>query len=149
MKKGNLKKIKSIENFDKNIQIGLDFALKNDLINLPKGKIILDKKNYANVDEYSTKEFGEFEAHRKYIDIQIMLKGEEIIEVTNLENCLNSRGYIEEKDIEFFENSNGKIEKIILKENDFAILWPNDAHKPQIQIESSEKVKKIVLKIAV
>ena len=36
-----------------------------------------------------------------------------------------------------------------IKKDDFVILWPNDAHKPQIQIESSEKVKKIVLKIAV
>lgn len=149
MQKGNLKELKSLENFKENIKLGLKFALEHDLKNLKAGKILLDEKNYANVDEYSTKEFGEFEAHRDYIDIQIMIEGREIIEVVDIENCSNSRGYIKEKDIEFFENSCGEIEKVVLKENDFVILEPNDAHKPQIQIENSEKVKKIVLKIAV
>lgn len=149
MKKGNLKEIKSLENEKENIKLGLDFALKNNLQNLDLGKIILDEKNYANVDSYKTKEQGEFEAHRKYIDIQIMIKGEEIIEVCDIENCSNSRGYSEEKDIEFFEKCNGEIEKVILKENDFVILEPNDAHKPQIQINESVEVKKIVLKISV
>ena len=78
-----------------------------------------------------------------------MIKGEEIIEVSDIKNCSNTRGYIKEKDIEFFKECCGKIEKIILKENDFVILEPNDAHKPQIQIENSVEVKKIVLKIAV
>ena len=149
MEKGNLKGIKTLENFKENIKQGLEFALKNDLANLKAGKIQLNEKNYANVDEYYTKEFGEFEAHRDYIDIQIMIEGSEIIEVTKLANCANSRGYIKEKDIEFFENCTGEIEKIVLKENDFVILEPNDAHKPQIQIEKSKKVKKIVLKIAI
>lgn len=149
MQKGNLKEIKSLEIFEKNIKLGLEFALNNDLKKLDVGKIYLDDKNYANVDIYKTKSTGEFEAHRKYIDIQIMVKGREIIEVTNIKNCANSRGYSTEKDIEFFEECNGEIEKIILKENDFVILEPNDAHKPQIKIDKSIEVKKIVLKIAV
>ncbi len=149
MEKGNLKESKSLENYKENIKLGLNFALNNDLEKLDVGKIYLDDKNYANVDIYKTKKDGEFEAHREYIDIQIMIKGEEIIEVSDIKNCSNTRGYIKEKDIEFFKECSGKIEKIILKENDFVILEPNDAHKPQIQIENSVEVKKIVLKIAV
>ena len=149
MFKGNLKNLETLENFNDNIKQGLKFALKNNLDDLPIGKIFLDEKNYANVDEYQTKELGEFEAHRKYIDIQIMISGREIIEVTDIKNCANSRGYIEEKDIEFFKSSKDEIQKIELNKGDFVILEPNDAHKPQIMVNKSEKVKKIVLKIAV
>ena len=38
----------------------------------------------ANVQEYETKETSLFEAHEKYIDVQYIVSGEEVVEVTDI-----------------------------------------------------------------
>ncbi len=112
------------------------------------GKYELEDGAYFGVDEYFTKEFGLPEVHRKFIDLQYILEGEEIIYVANIDDCSDSQGYNCEKDIEFFKKSSNSKE-LVMKKGDWAVFYPDDAHTPQIILNSSSKVKKIVVKIPV
>ena len=105
---------------------------------------------YANVDEYEPKiyENCKFEAHKKYIDIQMVLSGEENLEYTNTDGLKISEEYDENRDVMFFENSKTDTDYVHLTPFKFAFIYPHEAHKPQIKT-ISDKVKKVVVKINV
>jgi len=58
--------------------------LRNLSPDLKTGRYELNYSNYVNVDEYIPKSYEDcfFEAHKKYIDIQMVLSGEENLEYT-------------------------------------------------------------------
>lgn len=114
---------------------------------IEKGKYLIDGENiYASVQEYDTKlpEDGRWEAHKRYIDIQYIVKGEEKMGYTNVNNIKTTVEYDASKDIFFGE---GKGDLFLVKEGNFAIFYPEDAHMPCICNEKPESLKKIVLKI--
>lgn len=136
---------------DKKYEEKIEFALKHIKAlksTIECGKYDLKDGIYFGVDEYFTKEFGLPEVHRRYIDLQYILEGEEIIYLANIDDCSKSKGYNKERDIEFFENSTNSKE-LIMKKGDWAVFYPDDAHTPQILLNKSSKVKKIVVKIPV
>lgn len=112
-------------------------------------KYILNDNIYVNVEEYTTKESGYFEAHRKYLDIQLLLEGEEIIEYTPLYGLKTKDKYDEGRDIEFFFDGNNTITPVKLENGLFAVFYPQDAHKPQLKFQNCRKVKKAVVKIKI
>ena len=137
-----------IENIDLyNIpQEAKDFirSLKSDI---DYGKRILNDKIYANVEEYKTRETGFFEAHKRYVDIQLLLSGEEIIEVTPAKNLKVKKEYDLNRDIAFYFDGDDYITKVKLSAGSFAVLYPHEAHKPQMAYKSQINVKKVVVKI--
>lgn len=58
--------------------------IKNLTPDIECKKHIITENVYANVEEYKTKEQGFFEAHKNYIDIQILLSGEETLNIHRL-----------------------------------------------------------------
>lgn len=137
-------------NLSPNIKTGLEWLKKQDLLNIKPSKYLIDGSIfYANVQIYDTKTDAKFEAHRKYIDIQYMIQGEELIEVCNIKNCTAAIEYDLEKDIEFLDCKSHNCDKIALKEGEFAILYPQDAHKPSINLNGTLNVKKVVVKVPI
>ena len=140
--------------YDKIENIDL-YKLDSDAVNFIKNlksdieckKHILNDNVYANVEEYNTKESGFFEAHKNYIDIQLLLSGEERLEYTNLEGLNVQTQYDESRDIEFYFDGKNPVIPLILKPDFFAVLFPQDAHKPQLTYQTEQKVKKVVVKI--
>lgn len=119
--------------------------------NKPAGHYEIDDEAYANIDVYETKEYDICfpEAHKRYIDIQMLLSGEERLDFANISELSIKDEYDEERDIMFFHNPE-KMNTLYLKKGYFALLYPTDAHKPQIKSsENSQTVKKVVVKIAV
>ncbi|MGN1152637.1 MAG: YhcH/YjgK/YiaL family protein, partial [Candidatus Gastranaerophilaceae bacterium] len=116
----------------KYLKTGLEWLIRTDLENLSDGKYTIDGNNvYANIQTYETKEDAKYEAHRKYIDIQYIIKGVERVGVSDLSSCTSCIPYDSEKDIEFFDiNTNEEFVKLV--EGDFLILYPQDTHKPSI-----------------
>ena len=125
----------------------LEFITSGKVINC---KYNIDEKNYANYDEYAPKplDLCKFEAHKKYIDIQIMLDGEEQIDITNVEGLKILEEYDENRDVMFFNSPERFVDKITLSKGKFVLIYPYEAHRPQIKTVCN-KVKKIVVKIAV
>ncbi len=130
------------------IQKAIEYLKNTNFNNLPDGKINIDNEIWANLQTYYTKEDALFEAHRKYIDIQFMLAGQEKISVCDYKNCTTEIAYDEDKDIEFLTaNSWDDIE---MKTGDFLILYPENAHKPSISINNEvHHVRKLVIKVPV
>lgn len=134
-------------NLGDRIQKSLDFIRKADLKKLQPGRYDIDGDNiFALISEYQTKaeSEGKLEAHRKYIDVQYMINGEELMGYAPLGNQEILESYNEENDIEFFHG-----EKVFIKvtEGMFAIFFPEDAHMPGINVNGKSSVKKLVIKV--
>ncbi len=124
--------------------------LRSDLKAMAAGKYpIVGDQVFAMVSEYSTKkpEEAKWEAHRKYIDLQYMIDGEEKMGQLPLANAVSPQAYDEDKDLVFFDDQDG--EYFTASPNCFFLFFPEDVHRPGIFIEESKPVKKLVVKIAV
>ena len=102
---------------------------------------------YYMIQLYDAKlpEEAKFESHREYIDIQVILKGEEIIRMESLDKLTRATDYT--PDFELFE-MNAEYDSIRLCQGDLVIIYPNEAHAPCIRAEGSDgKVCKMVVKI--
>ena len=106
---------------------------------------------YINAVEYETKplESSVFEAHRKYIDIMLMLEGEERIAYSDISRA----GEITK---EYDESGDYLLAKIpddasfeYMKEGDIVIFFPEDCHAPAIEANKKCKVRKLIAKVRV
>ena len=135
--------------FDEKITMAFKFLENTDLNNLDIGKHEIDENEiFAIVQSYMTKdkEAALYEAHRRYIDIQYVIEGQESIGYTNIDQLKPATEYDEEKDIVFFE---GTGDLLSIQSGTFAIFMPQDAHMPSVFVDKSSCVKKIVVKVKV
>ena len=126
------------------------FLKTNDLKNLPLGKQELDGDSlFVSVDEYITKDESDtrYESHRKYIDIQYIIEGEEMMGLAPLDKVEGevTESYNAEKDIAFYNYDGGK--HITATPKNFVIFFPTDAHRPTMKVSENSKVRKIVVKV--
>lgn len=147
MIKDTLNNAKRYYGLSNNIAKAFDWLLKTELQSLKEGRYEINDSIYANVQNYETKDDGLYEAHRKYIDIQCVVKGQEKVEVVNYDKCTVVTEYNAEKDVEFLNSDEG--DSIKLQEGDFLIFYPQDAHKPCLNFNRKESVKKIVVKVLI
>ncbi|MGD1041452.1 MAG: YhcH/YjgK/YiaL family protein [Sedimentisphaerales bacterium] len=115
------------------------------------GKYLVDgEKNYYTIQRYATKPLneGNLEAHRKYIDIQFLLEGQELLGYAPLKGLTIAEVYNPQKDIAFF-NTPKEITKVKLEPGLFCILFPDDAHLPCRQLAGPTEVRKVVVKIQI
>jgi len=112
---------------------------------LENGKYVIDEHCYLAVSEYETGAGKDYEAHREYIDVQMLLNGKEYIFVQDIQKGTPVTQYNQEKDIIFYQVENGVA--YALNGKNFLLLDVNDLHKPCVMIKEPEKVKKYVFKI--
>ncbi|MGB5529473.1 MAG: YhcH/YjgK/YiaL family protein [Ignavibacteriaceae bacterium] len=134
-------------NLGARIKKALDYIQQTDLKSLKPGKYDIDGVNiFALISEYETKSEpeGNLEAHKKYIDVQYIIEGEELMGYAPLGNQEILEPYKEENDIIFYTG-----EKVFIKvtEGMFAIFFPEDVHMPGICVEKKSPVKKLVIKV--
>ena len=137
------------ENLSPRMKTGFEFLKTQDLQGLEVGKYPIDcDQVFALVQEYHSKpiEEGKYETHRKYIDIQYIVSGRELIGCTNVGSLEPLDSYDAGRDIQFFA---GQGDMFLLDAGMFAVFFPEDAHMPCILVDGPEAVKKVVIKIAV
>ena len=103
---------------------------------------------YYNVNEYVPGKCGEvlYESHRKYIDIQRIIEGEEILMVTDINTLSPYTPYYEDKDyLNYYDN--GSLSGIHFRKGSSIVLFPKDAHKAVCYGDKETKVLKIVGKL--
>ena len=130
------------------VTAALEFLAKTDFSQLEVGKYTLDGDNiFYMVQEYCSKvDSARAEAHKRYIDIQFLVSGQEYMGVAPLECEKTETEAREEKDVWFYDC---KTENITLNPGSFAILYPNDIHRPGVAIDGSVPCKKVVVKVKV
>ena len=70
---------------------------------------------------------GEFEAHRAYLDVQVMLEGGETVFWADTASLTETEAYSREKDAAMYAGQGVPIE---IRPGTFYICWPHDGHKP-------------------
>lgn len=132
---------------DNNIKRALEILATLDKTKEPGHYEVSQDISY-NIEEYETKEekFCQFESHEKYVDIQCILDGEEIIYDAPAEELEISENLLEERDVIFYKKSGiGKAH--LLREGNYIILYPGDAHKAGVCNKEKKTVKKAVFKV--
>ncbi|MBN1488938.1 MAG: YhcH/YjgK/YiaL family protein [Phycisphaerae bacterium] len=133
--------------WNNSIAKAIDFLRRTDLAALSDGRIELtDNAEFAIVQRYTTQpaDTKRWEAHRTYLDFQYVVEGTEWMGYAPTEHLTVVEPYDAAKDIEWLE---GEGSFIRLPAGSFAILLPQDAHKPGIALAQPEAVKKIVFKL--
>ncbi len=125
------------------------FLREQDLEKLAPGKYPIDGDNaYASITEAPSKEFEQsgWESHKNYIDLQYVIRGEEKIGVTPIENATVTSPYDAAKDGAKY-SGDGKY--YIATPKEFFLFFPTDVHRPNIKVDGYDVVKKLVIKIRV
>ena len=135
----------------KNMRAAFEFLEKATRENLPVGRYELDGKAlFAMVQEYTSNlpETVSFEGHRRYIDVQYVLSGVEVMGVSTYKDILPKTEYNEEKDVQFFEDHDAPV-SCTVRAGEFVVFFPHDIHKPGMCVNRQPApVKKVVVKIA-
>ena len=114
-------------------------TLQSQRYDLPDGM-------WCAVSEPELRTEGPFEVHRRYIDLQLVLTGSEQIDWLPLRAHQGPFPFSDEQDIGFFEDASPQALSLRMLPGQFAVFFPEDAHKPLIRLHHGH-VKKAVFKI--
>jgi YhcH/YjgK/YiaL family protein len=134
------------------LQKAFAFLRSPTIHGLPDGRVEIDgDRVFALVQRYETMipDAPKFEYHRKYIDVQFIVSGEEVIGWAPLSLMTITEAYDVDKDICFGAVATGKWTQVNLLAGHLAVLWPEDGHAPKLAGSVSSPVMKIVVKVAV
>lgn len=94
------------------------------------------------------REDGFFESHRKYIDVQVIVSGNELMEVDEISRLGVTDAYQPERDfIKYGITYEASV--LRMRAGDAAIFFPEDGHMPSLRWEGKEPVRKVVVKVPV
>ena len=134
------------EGCNKNLSKIAKFIAENDLKSLEKGKYDLGDECFVNILESNPSPAStKWESHVKYLDVQFIVTGSETIEFAMIENMNKTTEYDAVKD-RYLGTGSGQ--PIVVEENMFMILFPEDAHCPGIRA-NHDFLKKAVFKIKI
>ncbi len=148
----DLKHIEQQINMTPALAKAVEFLRLRGIHDLPDGRIEIDgERVYAIIQRYETMEAAvpKFEYHRKYIDVQYIASGEEVIGWAPMDRMEITDAYDADKDICFGTVEPDKWSPVYLKEGELAVLYPEDGHAPRLACGAPSSVRKIVVKVAV
>ena len=118
--------------------------IKKALVSIPEtGRYeVGGNEFYYMSQEYLTKVPGEaqFEMHKKYIDIQVVLDGEEIIRFETPQKLAVTKEYDENKDCMLFA-MNREFDSVRLRKGDITIIFPGEPQAPAIGTEGKHPIR--------
>ena len=87
-----------------------------------------------------------FEAHRRYLDIHIMVEGEERVDMNRPED-LKLTDAQEGNDLYAYQGESWH--STVLKPGEFLVVFPGDAHRIKVQVDGPKTVSKAVFKVCI
>ncbi|HHE9412207.1 N-acetylneuraminate anomerase [Haemophilus sp. HN_Hi24] len=143
-----------------NFKVGLPKAIAEvcdylntlDLNALENGRHDINDQIYMNVMEPETAEPSskKAELHHEYLDVQVLIRGMENIEVgANYPDLSKYESYNEADDYQLCADIDDKF-TVTMKPKMFAVFYPYEPHKPCCVVNGkTEKIKKLVVKVPV
>ncbi len=135
--------------YPKAIQEAIAYLKENDFVNMEPGVYEIQGKDmYAQVfdAETGTVEEKRPESHEKYLDIQFLASGEEMLGFTPNTGKYEVEEFIEERDLIFYK----KVENegfIYATPGCFCVFFPFDIHRPALKVTSPMNIRKVVVKV--
>lgn len=145
----NLKNSSLYYGVSSRLKTALEYLQNNDFKNIEPGKYEIDGENiFAMVNCIETKVKGssQWEAHRKYIDVQYVCEGTELMGYSHIDGLKVTKEYDDNGDCLLLE---GDGSYLVVKEGCFVVFFPEDAHMPALAVTQPEKVKKVIVKVRV
>jgi len=136
------------EHLSPRIKRAFDYLRRTDLASLSPGRHDIDGDSlYLMLSRYETKSKpqGAWEAHRRYIDLQVVVQGTEQIGYSHMSR-LAPGAYEADRD---FVPLAGDGDFLTLTAGAFMLLFPEDGHMPGIAVGAPSSVMKAVFKIGV
>lgn len=147
----NLSNMDFYKGLSTDIYTGLLF-LNQAKPDLENGTYLLNSRVKVIVSEYESKRENEcgYEAHKRFIDIQCVLKGQERVACLPVNRLKETKPYSDEDDAAFYTvDIKQQPSYLSLQPGYFAIFFPQDGHMPQLCVEGPLAVKKVVIKVEV
>ena len=146
---GNIKNLQEYSFLEGQIKKCFTYAAENDLLSFEKGKHEIDgNRLFVNIVEYTTTQAEErfWEAHKKYLDVHLMLRGQEQIDLNFIQN-MEVKEYVEDSD--FVPMDGAKNCSVVLRAGDYLICYPSDGHRTAVAAEEPEVIKKAIFKVQI
>lgn len=142
----SLKHLDAYRGIHSGVLRGLELLRDTDFSQLADGRYEVDGDSlFYMLQSYTNSPVNVTpEAHKKYIDIQYMISGQEKIAVAPLEEMTEEVEARPEGDIWFYR---GPLSELLLSGDKFAVLWPGDAHAPGIAVGEPAPCRKCVVKV--
>ena len=92
---------------------------------------------------------GFFESHRRFIDVQAIIEGAELMEVTDIARIIVRDPYAPERDLVTYQDTSHASE-FRVRRGEAAVFFPVDVHMPSLRLQTAPGlVRKSVVKIPV
>lgn len=131
-----------------NLDLALERITPEFLASVGSERVDIVDGVYATRFTYETipAEESFFEAHKKYLDIHIMVEGREGVEIAPPE-ALAEFDRVEANDFYAYRGEGDY--KLILSPGDFLVVFPGDAHRIKMQLDGPKTVSKVVFKVKI
>ena len=146
---GNINHLEEFSFLEESIKECFSYAKEHDLVSYEKGCHEIDgDRFFVNIVAYTTTppENRFWEAHKDYLDVHLMLQGQEQIDVNFIKN-MQLKEYIKKDD--FLPMEGEKAGGVTLRSGDFLVCYPNDAHRTAVAVKQPENVKKAIFKVKI
>ena len=131
-----------------NLDLALERITPEFLASVGSERVDIVDGVYATRFTYETVPAEEsfFEAHKKYLDIHIMVEGREGVEIAPPE-ALAEFDRVEANDFYAYRGEGDY--KLVLSPGDFLVVFPGDAHRIKMQVDGPKTVSKVVFKVKI
>lgn len=146
---GNIKNLNEYTFLTEAVKECFSYAKEQNLVEFENGKHEIDgERLFVNIVEYTTKNAEErfWEAHKKYLDVHLMLNGEEQIDLNFLSN-MDVKEFVEVDD--FVPMDGEKNSSVVLRNGDFLICYPQDGHRTAVKVSEPKTIKKAIFKVLI
>ena len=118
---GNINNLEEFPFLEEQVKECFEYAKEHNLASFEKGSHEIDgERLFVNIVEYTTTAAKErfWEAHRKYLDVHVMLHGTEQIDLNFIQN-MDVKEFVEKDD--FLPMDGEKNSSVVLRDGDFLI----------------------------
>ena len=146
---GNVKNLGEYGYLEEQIKECFEYAKNHNLAEYEKGSHEIDGEHlFVNIVEYTTTKAENrfWEAHKKYLDVHLMLDGEEQIDLNFLAN-MDVKEFVEKDD--FVPMEGEKNSSVVLRNGDFLICYPQDGHRTAVKVCEPQTIKKAIFKVLI
>ncbi len=146
---GNIQDLTEYPFLEEQVKACFAYAKENDLLTYEKGSHSIDgERFFVNIVEYTTTaaENRFWEAHKNYLDVHLMLRGKEQIDLNFVQN-MDVKEFVEKDD--FLPMEGEKNSSVVLEDGDFLICYPSDGHRTAVAVQKPETIKKAIFKVQI
>lgn len=146
---GNIENTQDYGMLEERVSACIAWAKELDLMELSTGTHKIDgERMFVNIVEYetTTPEARFWEAHKHYLDVHLMLRGTEQIDLNFIKN-MELKDFEEETD--FLPMEGEKKVSVVLEAGDYLVCYPGDGHRTGVAVKEPVKLKKAIFKVQI